>query len=113
MSNVCVKNCCIGSGIPKICVPIVATNLREIFSQARGMQRKNFDLIEWRIGAALRISMTSTWFAAPPASCTGILDDQPFILTFRTIGEGGNASRLNRNTTLSCTAPPSRSIWST
>ena len=34
MSNVCVKNCCIGSGIPKICVPIVATNLREIFSQA-------------------------------------------------------------------------------
>lgn len=88
MSNVCVKNCCIGSGIPKICVPIVATNLREIFSQARGMQRKNFDLIEWRIDRFEDFHDINMVRRASRI-LHGILDDQPFILTFRTIGEGG------------------------
>ena len=88
MSNVCVKNCCIGSGIPKICVPIVATNLREIFSQARGMQRKNFDLIEWRIDRFADFHDINMVRRASRI-LHGILDDQPFILTFRTIGEGG------------------------
>ena len=88
MSNVCVKNCCIGSGIPKICVPIVATNLREIFSQARGMQRKNFDLIEWCIDRFADFHDINMVRRASRI-LHGILDDQPFILTFRTIGEGG------------------------
>ena len=88
MSNVCVKNCCIGSGKPKICVPIVAETMRDIFSQARGMQRKQFDIVEWRID----------WFEAFEDLNTvrrasrilhGILDDQPFLFTFRTEKEGG------------------------
>lgn len=88
MSGVCVRNCVIGSGIPKICVPIVAKTMSDIFSQARAMNNKAFDVVEWR----------ADWFedifqpdAVRRASrvLRGILGDVPLLFTFRTAKEGG------------------------
>ena len=88
MSNVCVKNCCIGSGKPKICVPIVAETMSDIFSQARGMQRKRFDIVEWRIDWFEKFEDPDIVRRASRI-LHGILDDQPFLFTFRTEKEGG------------------------
>lgn len=88
MSNVCVKGCCIGSGTPKICVPIVAETMSDIFSQARGMQRKKFDIVEWRIDWFEKFHDLNTVRRASRI-LHGILDDQPFLFTFRTEKEGG------------------------
>ena len=88
MSNVCVKNCCIGSGKPKICVPIVAETMIDIFSQARGMQRKRFDIVEWRIDWFEKFEDPDIVRRASRI-LHGILDDQPFLFTFRTEKEGG------------------------
>ncbi|MCD8354949.1 MAG: type I 3-dehydroquinate dehydratase [Clostridia bacterium] len=88
MSNVCVKGCCIGSGTPKICVPIVAQTMSDIFSQARGMQRKRFDIVEWRIDWFEKFRDLDTVRRASRI-LHGILDDQPFLFTFRTEKEGG------------------------
>lgn len=90
MREVCVRGCCIGVGMPKICVPIVARNMREIFSQARATNNKTFDLVEWR----------ADWFETfdePDTVCRaarvlrGILGDKPILFTFRTKKEGGMA----------------------
>lgn len=88
MNHVCVKNCCIGSGRPKICVPLVAETMRDIFSQARGMQRKRFDIVEWRIDWFEQFEDPDTVRRAARI-LHGILDDQPFLFTFRTQKEGG------------------------
>lgn len=88
MSEVVVKGCAIGAGIPKICVPIVAKTMSDIFSQARAMNNKAFDVVEWR----------ADWFedvVEPDAVCRasrvlrGILGDTPLLFTFRTAKEGG------------------------
>lgn len=88
MGSICVKNCCIGSGTPKICVPIVAETMSDIFSQARGMQRKRFDIVEWRIDWFEKYHDLDTVRRASRI-LHGILDDQPFLFTFRTEKEGG------------------------
>ena len=88
MRDVCVKGCSIGTGIPKICVPIVARNMREIFSQARATDSKKFDIVEWRVD----------WFddfenlneiRRASRVLHGILGERPILFTFRTPPEGG------------------------
>lgn len=88
MKEVCVKGCSIGTGMPKICVPIVARNMREIFSQARATNGKAFDVVEWRVD----------WFddyadlnevRRAARVLHGILGERPLLFTFRTRAEGG------------------------
>ena len=44
-----VKNVIIGEGIPKIAVPIVGRTDDEIISEAKGLEKIKFDIVEWRI----------------------------------------------------------------
>ena len=46
---VTVRNLTIGEGVPKICVPIVATTEEEIIRQAEEIMKNPADLIEWRV----------------------------------------------------------------
>ncbi len=89
MAEVHVKDCVIGSGMPKICVPIVARTMSEIFSQARASNSRSFDITEWRVD----------WFEdyndlhevrRAARVLRGILGDRPILFTFRTKGEGGS-----------------------
>lgn len=88
MKDVCVKGCSIGTGIPKICVPIVARNIDELFSQARAMNNKDFDIVEWRVDWFQDVGNPDCIRRASRI-LRGILDYKPILFTFRTPGEGG------------------------
>lgn len=88
MKDVCVKGCSIGTGIPKICVPIVAKNIDELFSQARAMNNKDFDIVEWRVDWFKDI-LNPNCIRRASRILRGILDHKPILFTFRTLHEGG------------------------
>ncbi len=88
MKDVCVKGCSIGTGIPKICVPIVARNIDELFSQARAMSNKDFDIVEWRVDWFEDI-LNPDSIRRASRILRGILDHKPILFTFRSSQEGG------------------------
>lgn len=88
MNLVKVRDIIIGSGMPKICVPITGSSSEEIMYEAMHAVKKEPDLIEWRadyyddifedgklIDMLKRLRM--------------ILGNIPLLYTFRTLGEGG------------------------
>lgn len=88
MNTVNVRNIEIGSGIPKICVPIVGENKEEILEEAENIRKLPIDVAEWRVD----------WFKDAfifenveevLKELRKILGDIPLLLTFRTAGEGG------------------------
>lgn len=84
-----VRGVTIGSGMPKICVPIVGRKQEEIYAQAEYMKTLACDMAEWRVDwfdeyqdkAARRLVMEKV---------RKILGDMPIIATLRTKKEGGN-----------------------
>ena len=88
MKEICVKDCTIGAGIPKICVPIVARNIDELFSQARAMNNKNFDSVEWRVDWFENL-LNPDCIRRASRILRGILDHKPILFTLRTPKEGG------------------------
>lgn len=88
MKTVTVRNVTIGSGIPKICVPIVGSTLTEIESQAAHIASVLPDVVEWR----------ADWYQdvlSQEATCDAIrsirrfLPNTPLLFTFRSHVEGG------------------------
>lgn len=89
MREVIIKNLRIGTGIPKICVPVTGKTMEEIMEQAREAAKKKPDLLEWR----------ADFFEALDSEkevekvCRGLADrmgEIPIIFTVRTEQEGGN-----------------------
>lgn len=87
MSVVTVRNIQIGRGVPKICLPLVASSREEIFREAKNISDLPFDLAEWRCDWYEGI------FEEGPApvleGLRQILGDKPILCTFRTKEEGG------------------------
>jgi len=88
MNTVKVRNIEIGSGIPKICVPIVAKTKSEIIAEAKSLATFPVDIVEWRVD----------WFESvydiekvKEVLCElrETLRDMPILFTFRTKREGG------------------------
>ena len=88
MNSIKVRDLVIGSGTPKICIPIVGRTEGEIMSLASQMQASAADLVEWR----------ADWFeavsdAAAVCQLLGkmreLLGNLPLLMTFRTKREGG------------------------
>ena len=88
MKEITVKGLTLGSGRPKICVPVVGRSLPEILSQAGQLPPLNPDLCEWRVdwfaGAADPQLLLSAARAVREA-----LPRLPLLFTFRTQAEGG------------------------
>jgi 3-dehydroquinate dehydratase-1 len=89
MNPVTVKNITFGEGIPKICVPLVASDTDTLLSEAKKLAAAPAELVEWRAdwqdnifseGAVCRILNDLS-----PA-----LGGKPLLFTFRTKKEGGN-----------------------
>lgn len=83
-----IRNTEIGSGIPKICVPITGTAREEILSEASKIRDTSADLAEWR----------ADWYedvfdfgrtGKVLEELRGILGELPLLFTFRTLQEGG------------------------
>ena len=88
MHTVKVRNIEIGTGAPKIIVPIVGVTKEEILSAARSFDAIPIDVVEWRV----------VWFEGVfdfariedvLKELRDILGDTPLLMTFRTSKEGG------------------------
>lgn len=88
MNTVKIKNIEIGSGMPKICVPIVAVSKEDILKEAEYIKTIKADIVEWR----------ADWFEnvfdiekvkEVLSDLSNILGDTPLLFTFRTKKEGG------------------------
>ena len=92
MKTVSVQGLTLGSGRPKICIPVTAKNHAEIISQGRQIADCKgvcADLCEWRIdwfdGVWDRQALKETGSALRE-----VLQGMPLLVTFRTKQEGGN-----------------------
>lgn len=88
MKNFTIKNVTIGSGLPKICVPIVATTKEEILKSLENYNRKEIDLLEWRIDYMENIHDIPALLSLAK-EITAALPDKPLLVTFRSKKEGG------------------------
>lgn len=88
MNPVKVRNVEIGTGIPKICVPIVGVTRADILKAAEEIQKLGADVVEWRVDWYEDIfdneKTQETMKALREA-----LGEIPLLFTFRTSKEGG------------------------
>lgn len=91
MKTVKMRNMVLGEGMPKICVPIVASTKDGIIEEARNIKNLPADIVEWRVD----------WFENVfefdkvkdvLKELRETLGDMPVLMTFRTSKEGGEKS---------------------
>ena len=88
MSELKVRNLELGKGKPKICVPLIAKNFEELFSEALRLNKLDCDVIEWRADYFMyvhdkRFMKKAAYFVRYA------IEDKPLIFTYRTLQEGG------------------------
>lgn len=88
MNKVKVKNVIIGEGIPKICVPIVASTKGEIIAEALSFKNINADIAEWRVDF-FQDAFDNEKVKAVLEELVPALNNIPLLFTFRTSKEGG------------------------
>lgn len=95
MSNITVRNLEIGTGIPKICVPLVGRTSSDILKEAKHLLTLQADLVEWRADYFEDVFQISSVLGLLQ-NLRDILGELPLLMTFRTKLEGGEKS-INRN----------------
>lgn len=85
---VTVRNLTIGEGVPKICVPIVATTEEEIIRQAEEIMKNPADLIEWRVDY-FEDAYNLEAVASALREIRKVIGEMPLLFTFRSEREGG------------------------
>ena len=88
MNTVKVRNIEIGSGIPKICVPIVGITKEDILEEAKNIKTINADVVEWRVDWYEDI-FNFDKVEETLVELRRELEDIPLLFTFRTSKEGG------------------------
>ncbi|MDO5548413.1 MAG: type I 3-dehydroquinate dehydratase [Eubacteriales bacterium] len=91
MNFITIKNCKIGTGMPKICLPIVGKTTEEICQQARSFSDYPCDLAEWRVDWFADV-MDFAQVEKTAQALRAVLPDTPILMTFRTKEEGGERS---------------------
>lgn len=79
----------IGTGMPKICVPITGKTKEEVLQQAERIKEKAPDLVEWR-GDLFESVLDEKETDDTIEALHKILGEIPLLFTFRTAKEGGN-----------------------
>ena len=77
----------IGEGKPKVCLPIVGTNVKEIIQQFQSFQGLPYDVIELRIDFYQEIRNSSSLKSVLQKLRS--MTDLPILLTYRSSREGG------------------------
>lgn len=88
--SVQIKDLKIGSGIPKICVPLTGITEEELYAEAVRVKKAKPDLVEWRADFYENLSEVSK-VVEEARKIKQILGDIPLLFTIRTRDEGGNA----------------------
>lgn len=89
MREVTVKNLRIGTGIPKICVPVTGKTEEEIIEQVKAAVEQKPDLLEWRADFFEYLDKTEK-VEKIAGEISDVLGHIPLIFTVRTENEGGN-----------------------
>lgn len=87
MNTIKIRNIELGSGKPKICIPIVETNLEAILDQARKIVDTKADLVELRVDWIDDLSDAN--LVNIIKELREVLKDMPILFTIRTKKEGG------------------------
>ena len=85
---VTVRNLTIGEGMPKICVPIIATTEEEIIKKAEEIMQYPADLIEWRVDY-FEDAYNLEAVASALAQIRKVIGEMPLLFTFRSESQGG------------------------
>ena len=96
MNTVKVRNIEIGSGVPKICVPIVGVTKDEIIAEAKTFDSIPVDVVEWRVDWFEDVFDTDKVLDVAKDLQT-VLKDTPILFTFRTAKEGGEKAISNED----------------
>lgn len=88
MGAIRVRTLAIGEGMPKICVPIVATQEEDIVEQAQKIIETSADMIEWRLDF-LEGDYQAERLEEILTELREIMENRPILATFRTKQEGG------------------------
>ena len=92
MKAVKLRNLVLGEGIPKICVPFVGKNEKELMEEAGLCRDSSADLVEWRADWLENDSVkgeTGRILSLLRES----LEERPLLFTYRRKAEGGNGGR--------------------
>ena len=79
----------IGSGMPKICAPIVEHTQDEILEMAENLNIREVDIVEWRLDFCEDIADTGKMIQTS-SLLRSVLGKKPLLVTFRTVEEGGS-----------------------
>ena len=88
MKTVKMRNLIIGTGCPKVIVPIVASDLEGITAKAKELTACTMDVVEWRVDFFEDVFCTEKVLEAA-AALRKVLGETPILFTFRTKKEGG------------------------
>jgi 3-dehydroquinate dehydratase-1 len=88
MEPITIKNVKIGTGIPKICVPLTGTTKQELEEQAKELHNENVDLAEWRADFFEEVEDNEKVLEVL-RSIHKVVPDIPLLFTFRSLHEGG------------------------
>lgn len=88
MSKLKVRNLTLGTGQPKVCVSLIASNFEELFAEAMRISQMDCDLIEWRADYFMYVNDIS-FMRKAAYFIRYAIEDKPLIFTFRTLDEGG------------------------
>lgn len=88
MNTVTVKGVTLGSGSPKIIVPLVGKNETELIEEAKHLLTIDCDLVEWRVDFFDKVTDFQAT-AEMSKEISEILVGKPVLFTFRTKQEGG------------------------
>lgn len=95
MNSIQIRNLEIGTGIPKICVPITGSTKEELLAELHTAKESPADLIEWRADFFEQIQDFSAVLDVLK-DFRQILKEMPLLFTFRTQKEGGQKC-ISRN----------------
>ena len=86
--QVTIRNLTLGEGIPKICIPVMGKDSREVLASARAALEHGPDILELRADF-LEHPSDAEQVCALLAEFRAAAGDVPVLFTFRTKGEGG------------------------
>lgn len=88
MKTVTIKNVTLGSGAPKICVPMVGKTVAELLEEANNLVELDLDIVEWRVDFFEEVEKLAE-VKKIGVKIREILKETPILFTFRTKKEGG------------------------
>lgn len=88
MAEITVKGLKIGTGAPKIIVPVVGKTEHDLIDEVKFLQDIDFDVLEWRVDHFQHVDDIEKVKQAA-IKINEIIGHKPILFTFRTSNEGG------------------------